>query len=144
MGQYKFELKPWIKAVKAQFSRNTEYGALSAVYTDCFPCDPLRLTAPPTTPKQTSNTTFFFSLPPLFPLLSLSAVSQRDPMLSTLHSASLFSSLILLSIFNYAFAEDPFVFYDWKVSYITASPFGVKQQVLSLSLSLSLSYLSSL
>ncbi|RVW73439.1 Monocopper oxidase-like protein SKU5 [Vitis vinifera] len=52
-------------------------------------------------------------------------------MLSTLHSASLFSSLILLSIFNYAFAEDPFVFYDWKVSYITASPFGVKQQVIA-------------
>ncbi|XP_047310743.1 monocopper oxidase-like protein SKU5 [Impatiens glandulifera] len=30
------------------------------------------------------------------------------------------------------FAGDPYVFYDWTVSYITASPLGVKQQVIGI------------
>lgn len=34
-------------------------------------------------------------------------------------------------LFNFAFAEDPYVYYDWTISYITASPLGVKQQVLN-------------
>lgn len=41
------------------------------------------------------------------------------------------------------FAGDPFVSYDFVVSYITASPLGVPQQVCSSDLFLSLEYLLS-
>ena len=41
---------------------------------------------------------------------------------------------LLLSL---CFAEDPFVFYDFEVSYTTASPLGVPQQVCSFITSLS-------
>ncbi|XP_076886083.1 monocopper oxidase-like protein SKU5 [Bidens hawaiensis] len=37
-----------------------------------------------------------------------------------------------LGLFNFAFAGDPFVYYDWTVSYITASSLGVKQQVIAI------------
>ncbi|GFP91174.1 monocopper oxidase-like protein sku5 [Phtheirospermum japonicum] len=40
-------------------------------------------------------------------------------------------SLLLCSI-TVSLAGDPFVFYDWTVSYITASPLGVKQQVIGI------------
>ncbi|KAJ4955406.1 hypothetical protein NE237_012189 [Protea cynaroides] len=35
-------------------------------------------------------------------------------------------------LFPAVFAGDPFVFYDWTVSYITASPLGVKQEVIGI------------
>uniref|UniRef100_A0A7N0TPB9 Monocopper oxidase-like protein SKU5 n=1 Tax=Kalanchoe fedtschenkoi TaxID=63787 RepID=A0A7N0TPB9_KALFE len=36
----------------------------------------------------------------------------------------------VLLLFGAAFAADPYVYYDWTVSYITAAPLGVKQQVI--------------
>lgn len=48
--------------------------------------------------------------------------------------------LVQLLLTGVCLAGDPFVFFDWEVSYITISPLGVKQQVaLSLSLPFSLS-----
>lgn len=41
----------------------------------------------------------------------------------------IFFLIFFLGIFNFVFAGDPFVYYDWTISYITASPLGVKQQV---------------
>ncbi|KAI8523339.1 hypothetical protein RHMOL_Rhmol13G0065700 [Rhododendron molle] len=38
----------------------------------------------------------------------------------------------LISLFTVALAGDPYVFYDWTVSYLTASPLGVKQQVIGI------------
>ncbi|KAE8661817.1 Monocopper oxidase-like protein SKS1 [Hibiscus syriacus] len=55
-----------------------------------------------------------------------------------------FSSLFLIHIallLSSCFAEDPFVFYDFEVSYITASPLGVPQQVCSFFMWLSSSFL---
>ncbi|KAK8658192.1 hypothetical protein V6N13_036404 [Hibiscus sabdariffa] len=46
-----------------------------------------------------------------------------------------FSVLFLVHIallLNSCFAEDPFVFYNFEVSYITASPLGVPQQVIAI------------
>lgn len=47
--------------------------------------------------------------------------------------ASALSMLLLLCIsvvfLGLCSAEDPFAFYDFEVSYITASPLGVEQQV---------------
>ncbi|XP_028551246.1 monocopper oxidase-like protein SKU5 [Dendrobium catenatum] len=40
------------------------------------------------------------------------------------------SFVFLLLVVDLAFSEDPYVFLDWDVSYITASPLGVKQQVI--------------
>lgn len=40
-----------------------------------------------------------------------------------------FSLLQLLFLSNICFAADPFVFFDWTVSYLTGSPLGDKQQV---------------
>ncbi|KAJ8650046.1 hypothetical protein MRB53_003069 [Persea americana] len=34
--------------------------------------------------------------------------------------------------FGFCSADDPYVFYDWNVSYITASPLGVEQQVIAI------------
>lgn len=45
---------------------------------------------------------------------------------------SLFFSSILLGLFAVALAGDPYIFYDWTVSYITASPLGVKQQMIGI------------
>ncbi|XP_059660022.1 monocopper oxidase-like protein SKU5 isoform X1 [Cornus florida] len=42
------------------------------------------------------------------------------------------SCCFLLCLFTGALGGDPFVFYDWTVSYITASPLGVKQQVIGI------------
>lgn len=36
---------------------------------------------------------------------------------------------ILLWLLNGCFGGDPYVFYDWTISYVTASPLGDKQQV---------------
>ncbi|KAL0435225.1 UNVERIFIED_CONTAM: Monocopper oxidase-like protein SKU5 [Sesamum radiatum] len=41
----------------------------------------------------------------------------------------LFCFGLLLCLIRVGLAGDPYVFYDWTVSYITASPLGVKQQV---------------
>ncbi|KAL5562217.1 hypothetical protein UlMin_031964 [Ulmus minor] len=38
----------------------------------------------------------------------------------------------LLCSFNFALAGDPYIFYDWTVSYINASPLGVKQKVIGI------------
>ncbi|KAK8603615.1 hypothetical protein V6N13_096089 [Hibiscus sabdariffa] len=35
-------------------------------------------------------------------------------------------------LWNSCFAEDPFVFYNFEISYITASPLGVPQQVIAI------------
>lgn len=40
--------------------------------------------------------------------------------------------LLFSTIWKLGSAEDPFIFYDWTVSYITASPLGVKQQVIGI------------
>ncbi|KAK9057472.1 hypothetical protein SSX86_022307 [Deinandra increscens subsp. villosa] len=37
-----------------------------------------------------------------------------------------------VGFFNFAFAGDPYVYYDWTISYITASPLGVQQQVIAI------------
>lgn len=53
--------------------------------------------------------------------------------------------LIHITLFvSLCFAGDPFVNYDFVVSYITASPLGVPQQVCFTDLFLSLEYLLSL
>lgn len=45
-------------------------------------------------------------------------------------------SLIHIALLlSFCFAEDPFVHFDFEVSYITASPLGVPQQVCSSDLS---------
>ncbi|XP_048317663.2 monocopper oxidase-like protein SKU5 [Ziziphus jujuba] len=40
--------------------------------------------------------------------------------------------LVFVCYFGVALAGDPYVFYDWTVSYLTASPLGVKQQVIGI------------
>ncbi|KAL3517889.1 hypothetical protein ACH5RR_020478 [Cinchona calisaya] len=61
------------------------------------------------------------------------------PMSSSFSSSSSSSSSYCCCIFwvnwvlcliSFSFAEDPYVFFDWTVSYVTASPLGVKQQVI--------------
>lgn len=42
------------------------------------------------------------------------------------------SVISLLGLIGTCFGEDPYVYFDWRVSYITAAPLGVKQQVLGL------------
>ena len=44
-------------------------------------------------------------------------------------SSALASLLCFLLLSGVSFAADPFVSYDFKLSYITASPLGVPQQV---------------
>ncbi|KAL3850468.1 hypothetical protein ACJIZ3_012350 [Penstemon smallii] len=39
---------------------------------------------------------------------------------------------LFLCLIKVSLAGDPYVFYDWTVSYITASPLGVKQQVIGI------------
>ncbi|KAK2965822.1 hypothetical protein RJ640_025331, partial [Escallonia rubra] len=41
-------------------------------------------------------------------------------------------NLFLGSLLSVALAADPYVFFDWTVSYTTASPLGVKQQVIAI------------
>ncbi|CAH8384653.1 unnamed protein product [Eruca vesicaria subsp. sativa] len=50
---------------------------------------------------------------------------------ASLHFFSLSSLLCFLLLSAVSFAADPFVSYDFKVSYITASPLGVPQQVIA-------------
>ncbi|KAK9282113.1 hypothetical protein L1049_005025 [Liquidambar formosana] len=45
---------------------------------------------------------------------------------------SFFFFLPLICLVKVALAGDPYVFYDWTVSYVTASPLGVKQQVIGI------------
>ncbi|XP_072995890.1 monocopper oxidase-like protein SKU5 [Typha latifolia] len=40
--------------------------------------------------------------------------------------------LCVSALFGLSFAGDPFAFFDWDVSYITAAPLGVKQQVIAI------------
>jgi hypothetical protein len=40
--------------------------------------------------------------------------------------------VLVLCLVTGSFAGDPYVFFDWTVSYLTASPLGIKQQVLLL------------
>lgn len=52
--------------------------------------------------------------------------------------------MLVIHIFllaSLSFAADPFVFYNFEVSYITASPLGVSQQVCSPDLSMALYFL---
>lgn len=44
-------------------------------------------------------------------------------------AAALSPPPLLLLLLGFAIATDPYVYYDWTVSYITAAPLGVKQQV---------------
>ncbi|KAL4596939.1 hypothetical protein ACB092_12G200100 [Castanea dentata] len=47
-------------------------------------------------------------------------------------SSSSFLFILLFCFSTAALAGDPFVFYDWTVSYLTASPLGVKQKVIGI------------
>ncbi|CAO2818978.1 unnamed protein product [Amaranthus hypochondriacus] len=40
-------------------------------------------------------------------------------------------SIQLLGLWRSCYGEDPYVFFDWRVSYITANPLGTKQQVIA-------------
>jgi len=42
------------------------------------------------------------------------------------------SVISLLGLIGSSLGEDPYVYFDWRVSYITAAPLGVKQQVFGL------------
>ncbi|OIT22089.1 PREDICTED: monocopper oxidase-like protein SKU5 [Nicotiana attenuata] len=44
----------------------------------------------------------------------------------------LFFLSLLLCLITICLAGDPYIYYDWTVSYITASPLGVKQQVIGI------------
>ncbi|KAH7518754.1 hypothetical protein FEM48_Zijuj09G0204700 [Ziziphus jujuba var. spinosa] len=48
------------------------------------------------------------------------------------HCSWFFYLLVFVCYFGVALAGDPYVFYDWTVSYLTASPLGVKQQVIGI------------
>ncbi|KAG8388859.1 hypothetical protein BUALT_Bualt02G0168800 [Buddleja alternifolia] len=48
------------------------------------------------------------------------------------HNCSLLCFTLLLCFITVGLAGDPFVFYDWTVSYITAAPLGVRQQVIGI------------
>jgi len=37
-------------------------------------------------------------------------------------------ALLALALLRPALATDPYAFFDWDVSYVTAAPLGVKQQ----------------
>uniref|UniRef100_A0A7C9E9Z5 Ferroxidase n=1 Tax=Opuntia streptacantha TaxID=393608 RepID=A0A7C9E9Z5_OPUST len=41
------------------------------------------------------------------------------------------SVISLLGLIGSSLGEDPYVYFDWRVSYITAAPLGVKQQVIA-------------
>ncbi|CAK9171245.1 unnamed protein product [Ilex paraguariensis] len=45
---------------------------------------------------------------------------------------SFFYFTFVLCLIGVTLAGDPYVFYDWTVSYVTASPLGVKQQVIGI------------
>lgn len=60
----------------------------------------------------------------------------RDPMrCSPPHLPCTSLVVLFLSVATVCLAADPYVFFDWTVSYLTASPLGTRQQVPSLSLS---------
>ncbi|KAK1289243.1 Monocopper oxidase-like protein SKU5 [Acorus calamus] len=48
------------------------------------------------------------------------------------HIGFVWFSFLWLLFFGFGYSGDPFVFYEWKVSYINASPLGVKQQVIAI------------
>ncbi|GMN50197.1 hypothetical protein TIFTF001_019357 [Ficus carica] len=43
-----------------------------------------------------------------------------------------FYLVVILSSLSVSLAGDPYVFYDWTVSYITSSPLGLKQKVIGI------------
>ncbi|PKI55331.1 hypothetical protein CRG98_024347 [Punica granatum] len=51
---------------------------------------------------------------------------------SSSYSFFFFGLVRLLFLSGHCFAADPFVFLDWRVSYLTGSPLGVKQQVIGI------------
>ncbi|GAY51662.1 hypothetical protein CUMW_135920 [Citrus unshiu] len=59
---------------------------------------------------------------------------ERDPMpfASYLCSSCISFFFILVRLLNGCFGGDPYVFYDWTISFITASPLGDKQQVIGI------------
>ncbi|XP_030547751.1 monocopper oxidase-like protein SKU5 [Rhodamnia argentea] len=46
--------------------------------------------------------------------------------------SSLFSAILVLGSLSRGLAEDPYVYFDWTVSYLSSSPLGVKQQVIGI------------
>ncbi|XP_073153019.1 monocopper oxidase-like protein SKU5 [Henckelia pumila] len=53
-------------------------------------------------------------------------------LLRLLNNRFYFRFSLLLWLIPVVLGEDPFVFYDWTVSYITAAPLGIKQQVIGI------------
>ncbi|RDY08874.1 Monocopper oxidase-like protein SKU5, partial [Mucuna pruriens] len=56
----------------------------------------------------------------------------RHSVRNTMPSLSSWFFTTLLCFLDVTFAGDPFVFFDWTVSYTTASPLGVKQKVIGI------------
>jgi len=54
---------------------------------------------------------------------------KTDSLRNTMPSLSSWFFTTLLCFLDVTFAGDPYVFYDWTVSYASASPLGVKQKV---------------
>ncbi|CAK9309896.1 unnamed protein product [Citrullus colocynthis] len=54
------------------------------------------------------------------------------PWLRFFHLLLPFSAFLLLCLKRMVLAGDPYVFFDWTVSYISASPLGVKQKVIGI------------
>ncbi|KAH9745722.1 hypothetical protein KPL70_004184 [Citrus sinensis] len=54
------------------------------------------------------------------------------PFASYLCSSCISFFFILVRLLNGCFGGDPYVFYDWTISFITASPLGDKQQVIGI------------
>ncbi|GAB4841517.1 Monocopper oxidase-like protein sku5 [Ancistrocladus abbreviatus] len=53
-------------------------------------------------------------------------------MRSGVQFAGIFLSANLFCLLKLCLGEDPYVYFDWRVSYITASPLGVQQQVIAI------------
>lgn len=57
-------------------------------------------------------------------------------------TSSLFLAILVLGSLSRGLAEDPYVYFDWTVSYLSSSPLGVKQQVFLASRSLAFDFCS--
>lgn len=60
------------------------------------------------------------------------AVILQSMLHRLLNNRFYFCFSLLLWLIPVGLGEDPFVFYDWTVSYITAAPLGIKQQVIGI------------
>lgn len=60
------------------------------------------------------------------------AVILQSMLHRSLNNRFYFCFSLLLWFIPVGLGEDPFVFYDWTVSYITAAPLGIKQQVIGI------------